>query len=121
MVPVPDTPALVFYNTEPLGDNFSKDEFPPLPGALGDMVPSLQGPALVHDNTTQKGDGFSKNETFPGSGMAADPTTVVQAAHTMFVLPPGTCGVRPGNLPLVDAGATDGRFRRRTRGLSLEA
>ena len=44
-----------------------------------------------------------------------------QAAHTIFVLPPGTCGVRPGNLPLVATGATDGRFRRRPRGLSLEA
>ena len=44
-----------------------------------------------------------------------------QAAHTILVLPPGTCGVRPGNLPLVATGATDGRFRRRPRGLSLEA
>ena len=44
-----------------------------------------------------------------------------KAAPTVLYLPPGTCGVRPGNLPLVDSWATDSRFGRRPRGLSLKA
>ena len=90
---MPNTQVLVFYNTEPLGDNFSKDQFTFSNGTSEDMVLVSPNPAIVTSDTEQKGnmppdtaldkpqskqreDQFSGTFTAPTSGSPQNPSCV---------------------------------------------